>query len=280
MPIDQIKVIAEAGINHGGNVNRAALYIEAASQAGADFVKFHIALAKNMVDIENKRKAWSDNHPEDVDPIDKFVQRMEFTETEWQRLINYSQDLNIKMIFTVYDIEAADQALKLGVKTLKLASCDFTNSKLINYLTPKVDKLYLATGMVDEAELKKQMSTIDKSKTEVMHCVSLYPSPLEALNLKCIETLRKFGIKTGYSDHLKGIEACLLSLQFNPSIIEKHFMLDDDHACADKNVSCSPEQLKTLVEICKEYESIIGDGDKYLTNAELNNRIKLRGRWA
>lgn len=273
------KVIAEAGINHNGSLEKALRYIDAAAESGADYIKFHHAISKEMINLDEKRIAWNDKHDANIEPIDRFVERMELSSKELSILKSHSAKKNIGFMLSVYDRVSAEEALDIGINNIKLASCDFIKKDLINFLYQHVDNLVLATGMVDSSELEQAKDYIDPKKTSVLHCVSLYPTPYKLANLKFIETLKTFGWKSGYSDHTKGIGMCVLSLEFNPYYIEKHFYLEEDEECADKSVSCLPRELKELCEIIKFHNEIYGDGHKNISKAEADNRNKFRNRW-
>lgn len=273
------KIIAEIGINHNGIFQSAIDHIESAVEAGADYVKFHLAYSKNMVNLKEKRESWNDKHDKDIEPIDKFVERMEFTISQYAELKSITESLGCKFMVSVYDKEAAKDALSLGINEIKLASCDFVKEELINFIYPNIDHLYLATGMVSEAELEKAKTYIQSEKTTVMHCISLYPTPMKLANLNFIESLQKYGWQIGYSDHSKGIAVCVASLVYNPTIIEKHFMINENHNCPDMPVSCTPRELNELCTIAHNYKDIFGDGIRNISVEEFKNRNKFRDRW-
>ena len=132
------KIIAEVGINHNGNFESAVQHCEAAALSGADFVKLHLAYARNMVNVQEKRLAWSDRHDANEDPIDKFVERMELRIPDYVELKRVIESHGSQLMLSVYDQEAAEDALSMGVKHVKLASCDFIKEDLIRFLTPRV----------------------------------------------------------------------------------------------------------------------------------------------
>ena len=274
------KIIAEVGINHNGDFDSALEHCNLAIESGADFIKFHLAYAKNMINIESKRVAWSDKHHKNDDPIDKFVARMELIREEYMELKRVIDDSGAKLMMSVYDMEAAEDALSMGIGHIKLASCDFTKVKMIEYLSNHVEHLYLATGMVTEDELNQAKKYINNNKTTVMHCVSRYPTPYTDLNLSFIDTLRSYGWRVGYSDHTKGIGSCILSLQYNPEIIEKHFVISDSHQCPDLAVSCTPREMEELCSYAHNIDLVLGNGYRNLTPEEFANRAKFRDRWS
>ena len=274
------KVIAEVGINHNGNFDLALKHCNLATASGADFVKLHLAYAKNMINLDSKRSAWSDKHDKNEDPIDQFVSRMELSREEYIELKSVVESSGAKLMMSVYDMEAAEDALSMGIQDIKLASCDFTKVDMIKYLTQYVDHLYLATGMVTEDELSDAKSYINPEKTTVMHCISRYPTPYEDLNISFINTLRSYGWRVGYSDHTKGIGSCAISLQYSPEIIEKHFVIADTHLCPDLAVSCTPREMTELCALAHNIDSVLGDGSRQMTSEEFTNRAKFRDRWS
>jgi len=270
-------IIAEAGINHRGSKAKAKEYITAAARAGADYIKFHMAYANRMVNVKQKQILWNDAHPVDIEPVDEFVKRVELSLEDISDLVEFSKVANIKFMVSCYDLESINDALDIGIKNIKLASCDFVREDFVTRLNNRADEVFLATGMVDSVELNNAKRYIDNAKTHVMHCISLYPTPFNKLNLNFINTLKEFGWSAGYSDHTSGIGACVASLNFDPSCIEKHFMLDSD--CADEKVSCYPRELEELVNISKSYRKIFGSGERDICEEEYENRKKFRNRW-
>jgi N,N'-diacetyllegionaminate synthase len=273
------KIIAEAGINHGGDFQKAKAYIDGAVYAGADYVKFHLTVADDMKNLEIIRPLWNDNHPVLSEPIDAYVKKVEFSIEQMSELRLYASKVGINFLLSCYGMNAIATAINNDFKEIKLASCDFTRIDYIEYLNENASKIMLATGMVDEEEFRGMEKYIDVSKTSIFHCISLYPTPYPLHNLSYISELKSYGYDVGYSDHTKGIEIPIISLSFGPSYIEKHFMLDQDKYCADEKVSCSVEELKKLCTISSQYSEIIGSGKKKLTNEEINNRRKFRNRW-
>ena len=273
------KVIAEAGINHQGSFEGAKNYVLAASQAGADRVKFHMAYADRMVNLNEKEALWNDKHPVDEESLSKFVKRVELSLDQIEKLKTYAEELGIGFMVSCYDVISIEQALEMGITEIKLASCDFIKHEYIRLLNRKANHVYLATGMVTQSEMLEAKKFIDPSKTTVMHCVSLYPTPIELANLNQINVIRGLGWDVGYSDHNKGVGMCIASLQFNPSWIEKHFMLESDVSCPDVSVSCSPRELRELVDLSHNYDLIFGADSRDLSPMEMSNRNKFRGRW-
>jgi sialic acid synthase SpsE len=273
------KIIAEAGINHQGSLDRAKEYVLSAARAGADRVKFHMAYADRMVNLAQKEALWNDKHPISGESLSKFVKRVELSIDDLECLKGYAKDVGIGLMASCYDLVSIEQALEIGITEIKLASCDFIRHDFIKLLNNRAEYVYLATGMATHEEMLEAKKIIDPYKTTVMHCVSIYPTPTKLANLNQINLIKKMGWNAGYSDHNKGISMCVASLQFHPSWIEKHFMLESDLTCPDANVSCIPRELSELVDLSHNYQIIFGSEEKLLSPLEFENRSKFRGRW-
>ena len=272
-------IIAEAGINHKGIFNNAIKLIDAAKNSGADFVKFHAAYSSRISNKNKYNKLWKENHP-DSEPFSDFVRKVEFTKNQFGDLRDYSKEIGIELMVTPYDTEALKMLFDLNIRNIKFASCDIIKLDMISHANKKSDLLVLATGMADEKEIEKAVSLVDKDKTYVLHCISLYPMPLSYANLNYINHLYdKYNIKVGYSDHTDDIVLPVLSLAFGAKMIEKHFMLSIDQNVPDRAVSVTEGKLKDLVNYSKNFTEIIGKAQRVLSSDELFNRNKFRNRW-
>lgn len=272
-------IIAEAGVNHNGDFEKAKMLIKLAAECGADFVKFHMAYADRIQNRDKYNRLWGDRHGTDEN-FCEFVKRAEFSRTQFKELFEFATSLGINFMITPYDIPALEQTLDIGIRNIKLASCDIVKDEYIKLATKEADLLVIATGMAFEKEIEHAMNLIDKRKTYVLHCISEYPAPIEHSNLCYINHLkRKYKVKVGFSDHTADIIVPLLAVAKGAQMIEKHFMLDNDANCPDYDVSVTKDKLKDLVYHAKNIKSIYGDEKKKLSDKEYKNREKFRYRW-
>ena len=272
-------IIAEAGINHNGDFGKAVELIKAAHESKADFIKFH-AVCSDRINDKNKFDAlWREQHGKD-EPFSAFVKRVEFSVGQFKRLLDFSMELGIEFMVTPYDLPVLEQMLDLGIRNIKLASCDLIKDEYIKCATKKAKLLVLATGMATESEIQHAIKLVEPQKTYVLHCISEYPAPVGRSNLKYIEHIAKtYGIKTGFSDHTNDIIIPLLAIAKGAVMVEKHLMLENDHNCPDHKVSVSKEKLSDLVFHAKNMKNIMGSGERIMSDLEITNRGKFRYRW-
>jgi len=272
-------IIAEAGINHNGDVAKAIELIKAAHESKADFIKFHATCSDRISDKNRVDVLWRDQHGKD-EPFSAFVKRVEMSVGQFKKLLDFSIELGIEFMVTPYDLPTLEQMLDLGIKNIKLASCDLIKDEYIKLATKKAELLVLATGMASEIEIQHAINLVEPEKTYVLHCISEYPAPVHHSNLKYIEHLSKtYRIKVGFSDHTDDIIIPLLAVAKGAVMVEKHLMLENDNNCADYMVSVTKEKLSDLVFHAKNMRNIMGPGKKIMSDLEIANRKKFRYRW-
>ena len=279
MKITEPIIIAEAGINHNGDFGKAIELIRAAHESKADFIKFHATCSDRISDKNKVNALWRDQHGED-EPFSAFLKRVEFSVEEFAKLFDFSMKLGIEFMVTPYDLPTLEQMLDLGIKNIKLASCDLIKDEYIKIATKKAKLLVLATGMASESEIQHALNLVAPHKTYVLHCISEYPAPVNHSNLKYIEHLSKtYQIKAGFSDHTDDIIIPLLAVAKGAVMVEKHLMLENDKNCPDYKVSVTKEKLSDLVFHAKNMKNIMGSGEKILSDVEIKNKEKFRYRW-
>jgi len=272
-------IIAEAGINHNGDFAKAIELIKAAHESKADFVKFHATCSDRITNKNKFNALWRDEHGED-EPFSSFVKRVEFSVGQFKTLLDFSIELGIEFMVTPYDLHVLDQMLDLGIKNIKLASCDLIKDEYVKLATKKAKLLVLATGMASESEIQHAINLVEPQKTYVLHCISEYPAPVDRSNLKYIEHLTKtYQIKAGFSDHTDDIIIPLIAVAKGAVMVEKHLMLENDNNCPDHKVSVTKEKLSDLVFHAKNMKNIMGSGKKIMSDLEIANRKKFRYRW-
>lgn len=298
----KIYIIAEAGVNHNGDINKAFALIEKASESRADAVKFQTFKTDQLVTKKAKKADYQRKNKKEDETQYEMLKKLELSFEDHSRLANYSKQKNIDFLSTAFDFESLNfLAYRLKLKKLKISSGDLTNAPLLLEYAKTKRNLILSTGMSNLKEIeealkvisygllggsKPSMESINKSysslegreklkkKVTLLHCTSEYPAPISEINLKSILTLQDtFGLEVGYSDHTKGINASLCAASLGATVIEKHFTLDKNDEGPDHGASLEPEELSSLVKNIREIEIYLGDGKKVPTKSELKNLL-------
>ncbi len=254
-------IIAEVGVNHGGSVSKCARLIKEAHKSGADAVKLQIA---------NPFHSYSENHPSFGEFKNKFL-----SNESLEKLIKYSNKLGLAMFATPGDLYSLDRVAKLKMPAIKISSGLLTNLPLIKEASKKKVPLIISTGMSYLKEIKDAINICKKhqNKIAILKCTSIYPAPIQTLNLSSIGELKKiFKIPIGYSDHAMGINAATFSIGLGATILEKHFTLDKSLKGADHKISIEPKEFKKMVENIRDLEVMSGSKSLKPTKDEMKNR--------
>lgn len=265
-PSEPVFIIAEAGINHNGDVGLAKRLIDVAYEAGADAVKFQTFKAKKLI---SSRAPQGDYRSTGVDI--NLIEKLELSLQHYIELIEYCQDLGIVFLATPYDFGSVNLIEKLDAKAYKVSSSDLTNLPLLKHIASKGMPVLLSTGMAYLGEVEEALMSIEsamnvpvnKLPVVLMHCVSHYPAPMSEVNLSAIKTLSQtFKLPVGYSDHTNGVEASMAAVVMGACVIEKHYTLSRNFPGPDHRTSADPNELTFLVESIRNIETAIGDGIK------------------
>lgn len=279
-PWDRTIVIAEAGINHDGDLDKALKQVEVAKAAGADFVKFQSFKAEELVLPEAERSSYiiEGSHPNES--FRDLLKRLELS-FEQQRTLKQACDAaGIKFLSTAFDTDSLDFLCdELKCEVIKIASADLTNIPYLRYVAAKKLPIILSTGMGDLAEIDEAVDTLRRAgagEVCLLHCVSWYPAPYNIINLRAMWTLRdRYHLPVGYSDHTLGTTLPSAAVAMGAQVIEKHFTLDPTAFGPDHKASLSPEELTAMVRSIREVESALGNGSKAaseVTDIEINQR--------
>jgi len=267
-------IIAEAGVNHNGDVGLAKRLIKVAYEAGADAVKFQTFKANKLV---SSRAPHGDYRSTGVDI--KLIEKLELSLQHYIELTEYCQELNIVFLATPFDFGSVNLLEKLSAMAYKVSSSDLTNIPLLKHIASKQVPILLSTGMAYLREIEEAVSTlsnvmhedITKLPVVLMHCVSHFPAPMNEINLSAIKTLRNtFKLPVGYSDHTKGIEAAMAAVVMGACVIEKHYTLNNNFPGPDHKSSIEPDELNFLVESIRNIETALGDGIKRPAQCEIS----------
>ncbi len=272
-PGAMVFVVAEIGINHGGNLEQAHRMIDAAADAGADAVKFQTFRADRMMLPVRERLAQQEAGSESAY---EMFRRMELGCEAHEQLKKHADGRGVVFLSTPFDEESADLLERIGVPAFKVASSDITHTPLLRHIAAKKKPVLLSTGMSFLNEVADALLTLKSAGARdvlLLHCTSCYPAEPEQLNLRAIETLRgHFGLPVGYSDHSLGIIASLMAVAIGAVLLEKHFTLDKQANGPDHKLSMDPAELRSLIQHLREVEASLGSGRKRPVPGERENR--------
>lgn len=271
-------IIAEAGVNHNGEIKIAKKLIDLASQAGADYIKFQSFKTENLV-TKNAMKAKYQirNNNKSNQSQFKMLKKLELSRKDHIQLIDYCKKRKIKFLSSVFDIESFDLLNALNQKIIKIPSSEINNIPLLRYISKFNKKLIVSTGMSSLLDIKKNIKILTKNiinirNISVLHCISSYPTLDSEVNLKVISTLKKaFKCRIGYSDHTEGIEIPIAAVALGAEIIEKHFTLNKHLSGPDHRISLDANEFKTMVNYIRNIEKALGSSKKVPMKSEMKN---------
>tara|TARA_B100001057_G_C22799282_1_gene930876 strand:- start:538 stop:1344 length:807 start_codon:yes stop_codon:yes gene_type:complete len=263
----RIKLIAEIGWNHMGNINLAEKMIIEASKAGADFAKFQTWQVKNL-----KPGPW------DNDGRRQIYKKAELKKKDYDILLKICKKNKIKFLTSLFNEEDYELISHLGLKEIKIPSPENRNKSLLKFCAKKFKTIYLSTGAAKIAEIRRSYNFLKKRKTHIMHCISSYPCDDQNVNLKRIEQLKKISPLIGLSDHTPDILSSLFSLPYGVDLIEKHFTINNKLPGRDNKFAILPRDLKNLRDKVDRFTFMEKKANK-LIKAEIEVRKIYSGRW-
>jgi N-acetylneuraminate synthase len=268
---DHIYIIAEAGVNHNGDVDVAIQLIDKAAEAGADAVKFQMFDADELTG-EDAPLAEYQKHSGQTSQRE-MLHALTLTEDDFTKLSNYTKQKEIDFIVTPFDTNSAQFLASLNVPAIKIPSGEITHLSFLEKVATLGIPVILSTGTcnleeVDDAVQIFKAAGIDLS---ILHCTSSYPAPYDQINLRVMDTLsKKFGVPVGLSDHSEGITVPIAAAALGAKIIEKHFTLDRTMDGPDHKASLEPHELTAMIEGIRQAESALGSSEKVIQPAEAN----------
>lgn len=263
-------IIAEAGVNHNGEVEIAKKLIEKALNADVDAVKFQTFKTESIV-TKNAKTATYQKKNAGKESQYELLKELELNEDETREIMRYSRKKGITFISTPFDVESCQLLQEMGATAYKISSGDLTNTPLLEAASRQRKPILLSTGMANICEIEEAVKTIKEYRAPLilLHCVTQYPAPPENLNLRAIKTLKRiFGLPTGFSDHSTSIYLSAVAVALGADVIEKHFTLNKDLPGPDHSASLNPEELKELVSTIRNTEKALGNGIKKPTEEE------------
>ncbi len=269
-------IIAEAGVNHNGDLATGHKLIDAAVEAGADAVKFQSFFAKELVTPAATKADYQVETTGMAGGQTTMLQELELTLEGQAELKTHCDEAGILYLCTPYENYSTDMLEQIGVGAFKIASTDTNNIPFLRHVATKGRPVIISTGMSTLAEVELAIETLRPSlrdKIIILHCTSEYPAPIGEVNLGVIATMRQaFACPTGYSDHTEGIGVAPWAVAAGACLIEKHFTLDRNSPGPDHRASLEPDELSSLVRTLKNVEVAMGDGVKRVMPAEQKNK--------
>jgi N,N'-diacetyllegionaminate synthase len=275
-------IIAEAGVNHNGDINMAKKLIDIAAQAGADLVKFQTFSADRLVTQSAAKAEYQSLATNSTESQHEMLRKLELTESMHHDLIAHCASQNIGFLSTGFDIESIDLLIRFGQELFKIPSGEITNLPYLQHIGKLDKKVILSTGMSNMDEIEAAINVLeasgtDRSKVTVLHCTTAYPVPMSDVNLRAMQSIQsKFNVSVGSSDHTLGIEIPIAATALGASVIEKHFTSDRSLPGPDHKASLEPTELKAMVDAIRNIDEALGDGIKRCMPSELDNLTVIR----
>jgi len=275
-------IIAEAGVNHNGSMELAKQLVDAASDAGADFVKFQCFKADATVSMNAAKAEYQTRTTGSKESQYDMIKRLELGVDEHKLLMAYCREKSIGFLSSPFDLASIDLLNELGLDTFKIPSGEIVNLPYLRKLGRLNKKIILSTGMADLGEIEDALDVLVESGTPqenitVLHCNTEYPTPFEDVNLKAMQTVKTaLNVKVGYSDHTQGIEVPVAAVALGAEVIEKHFTLDRNMEGPDHKASLEPAELTQMVKSIRNIEQALGDGIKKPSPSESTNKPIVR----
>lgn len=269
-------IIAEAGVNHNGDINLAMQLIDAAREAGADAVKFQTFTADKVVTRYAEKAKYQKKTTKKEESHYDLLASLELSGEAHRQLQNYATKQRIIFLSTPYDKASIDLLARLGVPALKISSADITNHPLLSHAASTRLPVILSTGMSTLGEIEDAVQVITgagNKKLILLHCNFNYPARMEDINLRAMHTLQQaFGFPVGYSDHTMGFEVSLAAVAMGAVVIEKHFTMSRSLPGPDHRASLEPAELKNMIAGIRNIEKALGSSIKRPTGEEIPNR--------
>ena len=272
-------IIAEAGVNHNGDIAKAKALIDKGAEAGVDYVKFQTFKAEKLVTKQAQRASYQDKNTQNNDSQYEMLKKLELSQALHQELMDYCNQKGVKFLSTGFDSESLVFLAQLGITIAKVPSGEITNLPYLRQVASLFPEVILSTGMATIDEIKDAVKVlidngVSKDKITILHCNTEYPTPMEYVNLKAmLHIQRELGLPIGYSDHTLGIEVPIAAVALGATVIEKHFTLDKTLPGPDHKASLEPNELKAMVSAIRNIEKAIGgSGLKEVSKSEEKNK--------
>lgn len=271
-------IIAEAGVNHNGSLSLAKELIDAAVEAGVDYIKFQTFNAKKLASKTAKTAEYQNRNTNGQEDSQlSMLEKLELSLEDHYELIKYCEYKGIRFFSTAFDLDSLHFLASLQLGLWKVPSGEITNYPYLREIAKTKEPVILSTGMSDINDIKNAIDALvsngtPQSDITVLHCNTEYPTPMQDVNLRAMNSIKKeFGVSVGYSDHTLGIEVPIAAVALGATIIEKHFTLDRNMEGPDHQASLEPSELKQMVMAIRNIEKALGSEEKKVSDSELKN---------
>lgn len=275
----RVLIIAEAGVNHNGDINIAKELVREAKRCGADIVKFQTFIpeklaSRHAVMADYQKKNLGVDEPQDV-----MLGRLTLKQEEYVLLADYCRELGMRFLSTPFEVES--MRFLDGLQDIwKIPSGEIANYPYLVEIAKTGKDIILSTGMSTLQEVEDALTVLRRNgagKITLLHCTTNYPTPYEDVNLKVMQTMKDaFGLEVGYSDHTQGIEVPIAAVALGAAVIEKHFTLDRTMEGPDHKASLEPDELEAMIRAIRNIEKAMGDGIKAPSESEKANIAVVR----
>lgn len=279
---NRTRVIAEAGVNHGGSIEIAKKLIDSSADSGADFVKFQTFHAEDLVTWSAKKAEYQLRQECGGDDQYGMLKEYELDRAGHVELIRHCRERAIEFLSSPFDIPSIDLLVDLGVPIIKIPSGEITNKPYLIHVARQRKPVILSTGISSFDEVSGALKILitnglDKKDVTILQCNSQYPAPIDEVNLRAMISMKlAFDVPVGLSDHTEGITAPIAAVALGACVIEKHVTLDKSLVGPDHVASLTPHQFKEMVSSIRDVEKAMGDGLKRPTSGELENLLAVR----
>lgn len=270
--MDRVMIIAEAGVNHNGDLGLAKEMVLKAKEAGADYVKFQTAIPELVISRYAEMAEYQKANTGTVESQLEMCKRLHLRLDDYGTLKGFCEEVGIKFGSTPFDLVSIGVLDRLNVDFIKIPSGEVTNLPYLRAVNSCGRAVILSTGMSSLGEIDAALKVLKDCDVTLLHCTTEYPCPMDAVNLRAMLTLRKaFGRPVGYSDHTQGIEIPIAAVAMGANVIEKHFTLDRNMPGPDHKASLEPLELKAMVDAIRNVELSLGTGVKVPAECEKKN---------
>jgi N,N'-diacetyllegionaminate synthase len=277
--MEKVIIIAEAGVNHNGDINLAKQLIDVAVDAGVDYVKFQTFKSESLVSISAKKATYQIENTKDASENQlQMLKKLELSHQQHIELLSYCKQKNISFFSTAFDLESLDYLKSIGLSMVKIPSGEITNLPYLRKAATLFTEVIISSGMSTLQDINNALKVfieagIPKNKISILHCNTEYPTPMQDVNLHAMLTIQKeFDVTIGYSDHTLGIEVPVAAVALGAKVIEKHFTIDRSLPGPDQLASLEPIELKAMVQAIRNIElAISGNGIKEPSESEMKN---------
>lgn len=278
--MSRVYIIAEAGVNHNGDIELAKKMIDVAVQAGVDAIKFQTFVSGKLACKSAPKAQYQKENTGKEETQLEMLKKLELTEENHCELLAYCIDNNIEFISSPFDISSMEYLYGLGMRKLKIPSGEITNYPYLKRASALFRDIIISTGMSTLEEVQQAIAILQEGKEKnitILHCHTQYPTKMEDVHLRAMISLGKeTSLKYGYSDHTQGIEIPIAAVAMGATVIEKHFTLDKSMDGPDHKASLNPDELIAMVESIRNIEKALGSKEKHVTSSESENRDIVR----